>query len=139
MLTYDDVRTLISDGLTVKNYNPLPVFQPGPGPDLDAQDSSPYQMVVVQLLAGLGQATEGLFDKASFQIRAIGPQGDYTSAETLARDIDQVLMATVASRSASGKWGLPLYRTGGAPALLMQDNGDRYHFICSYIWEVEYA
>jgi hypothetical protein len=139
MLTYNDVQTLIANGLTAKGYSPLPVFHPGPGPDLDAQDVNPNSMVVIQLLAGLGESTDGAFDRASFQVRAIGPQGDYLSAETLARDIDQTCLTVVSSKSATGKWGLPIVRTGGAPALLLQDDGDRYHFICSYIWEVVYV
>jgi hypothetical protein len=139
MLTYNDVQTLIANGLTAKGYNPLPVFHPGPGPDLDAQDVNPNSMVVIQLLAGLGETTDGAFDRASFQVRSIGPQLDYTSAEQLAQDIDHILLAVVSSKSATGKWGLPIVRTGGSPVLLQQDVGDRYHFICSYIWEVVYV
>ena len=119
-------------------YDPLPVFDPGPGTDLNVQDLSPNMLVIITLTPGPGLDIEGLFDRAAVQVRSIGNQQDYNSAETLAQDIDRVMTALDSSQMLNGKRLLSVVRSGGAPALLPSDDGDRYHFTCNYIWEVSY-
>jgi len=141
MLAYIDVQTYIADQLTKLNYDPLPTFDPGPGADINVQDLVPGAMVILTIGAGAGMDSELLFDRPAVQVRVIGPQQDYAGAETLAQMIDKLmgdLGGATASRTINGKRILSIVRAGGAPTLLPQDDGDRYHFTCNYIWEVVY-
>lgn len=139
MLSYDDVQTYVQGSLTALNYyDPLPMFDPGPGTDINVQDESPDSMVIITLTPGAGLDSEEVFDRAGIQIRTIGPQNDYAGAEKLAQDVDKAMVALDTSQSVNGKWTLSVVRAGGAPSLLLTDDGSRYHFTCNYIWEVEY-
>jgi hypothetical protein len=138
MLSYNDVKGYLTTALDALDYDPLPVFDPGPGSDPTVQDLSPNMMVIITLTPGAGLDMEEVFDRPGFQIRSIGPQQDYGAAEKLAQDIDRALVALDQSQSINGKWTLSVVRSGGSPALLLSDDGDRYHFTCNYIWEVQY-
>ena len=141
MLAYADVEAYVRTQLTNQDYTPLPYFTPGPSSDPDVQDLVPDAMVILTIGAGAGMDSELLFDRPGVQVRTIGPQQDYTGAETLAQAIDKVmgdLGGATASRTINGKRILSIVRAGGAPTLLLKDDGDRYHFTCNYIWEVVY-
>jgi hypothetical protein len=138
MLQFVDIETFLQAQLTVLGYNPLPVFDPGPGYNLDAQDASPDQMVLVSIGAGAGFSTEQVFDQPMVQLRAIGKQSDYTDAEKLAQDCDKIMSGVAQSQFINGKWVTAINRVGGGPSLLIKDDGDRYHFTCNYIVEIEY-
>lgn len=134
MLSYADVVELLEDQLEP----PLPYFDPGPGADTGVQDLTPDTMCIITLSGGPGLDSEELFDQVGVQIRAIGPQQDYASAEALAQAIDKALVSIDTSQAINGKHTLSIIRSGGAPSLLLIDDGDRYHFTCNYIWEVAY-
>jgi len=138
MLQYADVSGYLTTALEALQYDPLPYFDPGPASDAVIQDLSPNMMVIVTVGGGSGLDSEELFDRPGIQIRAIGPQTDYAGAEQLAQDIDRALVALDSSQSINGKWTLSVVRSGGSPSLLLKDDGERYHFTCNYIWEVEY-
>ena len=138
MLAYADVEGFVASGLTALNYDPLPFLDPGPATDPNVQDLVPGMMVILSLSGGAGLDSEQVFDRAGLQVRSIGDQQDYTSAEKLAQDIDNLLVGVDSSRSINSKWTLAIQRAGGPPAFLLKDNGDRYHFTCNYIWEVQY-
>ena len=139
MLQYADVQGYVASKLTaLGTYDPLPVFEPGPGSDQVVQDASPNMMVIITMGGGPGLEIEELFDRAGFQIRAIGAQSDYSSGEQLAQDVDRALVALDSSQNINGKRTLSVVRSGGSPSLLVKDDGDRYHFTCNYIWEVQY-
>jgi hypothetical protein len=138
MLAYDDVVVYLTKYLeTLGTYSPLPVFSVGV--DADAQDISPYQLVLLTVGAGAGFDVEGIFDQPAVQVRTVGAQQDYNSGERLARDLDKAMFALGPSSTlTNGKRVLTVSRTGGGPSLLLKDDGGRYHFTCNYIWEVEY-
>jgi hypothetical protein len=138
MLQYKDVKQVVVDALTAANWTPMPYFDPGPGTDLDVQDLSPDTMVIITLTPGAGLDSEQVFDRAGIQIRTVGPQEDYDTAESLAQVVDRALIAIDHSQNLNNKRVLSVTRAGGAPALMPIDNGDRYHFTCNYIWEVQY-
>jgi hypothetical protein len=138
-LDYLDVVAYLTPKLQARGYNPLPIFDPGPAVNIDAQDVSPNMLVIIGPGPGGGFDSEMLFDKAPMLIRTVGPQMDYGTAERLAGDIDLALCYDFqVSQHVNGKWWLTVYRSGGAPALILKDEGDRYHFTCNYIFEVEY-
>jgi Bacteriophage minor capsid protein len=139
MLTFSDVETYLQGYLlALDRYNPLPYFDPGPGATLDSQDMNPDRMVICWIAAGAGFDSEMVFDRPMVQIRTIGLQMNYSDAEQLAYDCDRGMTAIDHSQYINGKWVLAITRSGGGPTLLMKDDGDRYHFTCSYIWEVTY-
>ena len=123
--------------LTNLGYDPLPIIDPGPGPDRDALDLSPASLLLLTIGPGAGLSTEGAFDRPSVQVRAIGEQSDYASAEKLAFDVDTGFVLLDHSQSVGGRWFLSMVRSGGGPALLLKDDADRYHFTCNYIYETE--
>jgi hypothetical protein len=138
VLSYEDVKSLLTDYLTkLGTYDPLPVFDPGPGTNVDANDISPEQLIIITMFGAQLDAEEA-FDRANVQIRAVGVQMDYDSAERLAQDCDKAMMSIDISQFINGKWTLDIWRAGGGPQLILKDDGDRYHFFCNYIWEVEY-
>jgi Bacteriophage minor capsid protein len=133
-----DIENYLSSWLRTVGYNPLPVFDPGPGINLDATDVSPDRLVLVTIGAGAGFSTEEVFDRPMVSLRTVGPQMNYTDAESLAYDCDKGLTAIDHAQVFSGKWVTSINRVGGGPALLLKDDGDRYHFTCNYIVEVVY-
>jgi len=139
LLTYSDVRTYLQDKLTAAGYATLPTFDPGPGANLDALDTVPNGMVIISSWPGPGFDAEQVFDRQAFQFRTIGPQSDFEGAEQLAQDCDRAMVGFSISQYVNGKWWLSVQRAGGAPSLLLQDEGDRFHFYANYIVEVEYG
>lgn len=138
MLTYSDISTYLEGWLTTVGYNPLPYFDPGPGVNLDAIDANPDRIVLCSIGGGAGFSTEMVLDRPMVALRTIGKQMDYTDAEQLAYDCDQGMAAIDHSQFVNGKWWTSINRVGGGPALLLKDDGDRYHFTCNYIVEVVY-
>jgi len=116
----------------------MPTFTPGPSADIDATDIAPEALVIITLWPGGGLDSEEVFDRAGVQLRTVGPQMDYTGSEQLAQDCDRAMLSIDQSQHINGKWTLSIVRSGGAPALVQKDDGDRYHFYCNYIWEVVY-
>jgi hypothetical protein len=137
LLSYSDVVEYLAGWLTGLGYDPLPVFDPGPGVDTDAIDVSPGRLVLLTLGSGAGYDVEMVFDRPAVFVRTVGNQMDYADAEKLAFDVDAGLTFPLDHSQLLGdKWLLSVVRAGGGPALLLKDDGDRYHFTCSYIMEV---
>jgi hypothetical protein len=138
MLAYQDVVDYLTPKLEALNYDPMPVFNPGPGVNIDATDVSPNMLVIITFTPGGGPDSEYLFEKQAFQVRTVGPQMDYSGAEKLAQDVDGAFYGFQISQEVNGKWWLSVWRIGSL-AMLMKDDGDRYHFTGNYILEVEYG
>lgn len=106
------------------------------GPELPP--SMPNRCVVMTLTGGPGTLTEeGAFEQISFQVRCIGEQNDYDSAEGLAFAVDRLFRAvptqTIPVADADPVRLLSLVRSGPPPSALMVDDADRHHFVASYI------
>ena len=139
MLSFEDVTMLLNGYLTnLGTYPTLPVMVPGPPTNVDADDYAPESLVIISLWPGTGLDAEELFDRAGVQLRTVGRQMDYMSAERLACDCDYAMTSLGISQEINGKWTVDIWRAGGSPTLVLKDDGDRYHFFCNYIWEVEY-
>lgn len=148
MLKYEDVRSFLEAGLTALGYgklNPdvgepirtMPVFSPGPStaPALAKISAGPTLFVTIG--NGVGLDSEQLFDRPFITTRAIGQQNDYTSAETLAYDVDTLLLAVTSNRTVGTAKVLFVTRTGGSPTLIDYDTANRHHFQAIYIAEVQ--
>lgn len=115
-----------------------------PGPVLPEW---PGSYVLLSPISSPGHGTDGVTDTAGWQVRAVGEQGDYDSAESLAWAIDDAIMllngttvipevqvddeTTIAAvRVISG------YRVGSPPTVLQVDDAGRHHFVCSYLFVV---
>lgn len=106
-----------------------------PGPEVE---DVPDECLVWTPFPGAGLDADGALDIRSWQFRAIGKQNDYESAEDIANVIDIAFLSHHSSR-VSGVWVASISRVGGAPTPLLVDNGDRTHFVCSYLISVELA
>lgn len=116
-------------------YTLRPMVSPGPASDLLAQKLTPNELVFITVGGGSPQTNEGLFDRPLIEIRVIGKQANYHSAEDLAHYIDNGLLAIDSMGLIGSARVMPIARSGGAPILLMRDDANRYHFTCSYIAE----
>src|SRR6516225_8429916 len=105
MLMMRDVTFLLNNYLTsTGRYPVLPVMVPGPATNVDAEDFAPEALVIISLWPGTGLVTEQLFDRAGVQLRTVGKQIDYPSAEMLSMDCDKAMMSIDISQDINGKW-----------------------------------
>lgn len=105
--------------------------------DVDTMNDTPGPMYIISRSVRPGWLTEERSAQwASFQIRAIGDQNNYDYAETLAFQIDAILVGvdvavTMGTVRVSGVQDL-----GGGPTLLTKDTSGRSHFTASYAFAV---
>ena len=139
-MRYSDVYTYVSAALTAKGYGTpggpeMPLFHPGPFTIERLQSKSPGPMLFLTLGNGVGLTQESLFDRRFITVRVIGAQNNYDYAETLAYDVDNILLAVAGNTTMGTAKVLYVTRTGGAPQLVDFDKGDRYHYQTTYIVE----
>lgn len=140
MLGYSDVRDFVSAALTAKGYGSaghpaLPTFHPGPPTIQALYKQSPNALVFLTVGNGIGTLKEGLFDQPFIVVRVLGLQRNYDHAETLAHDLDEILMAVETQMVGNTR---TLYITRNAPPQLVDfDSADRYHFQATYIAEAK--
>lgn len=143
MLTYEDVKTFLHEGLAVKGYSEalpdvgqpqsMPLFDVGPSSLSQLQTLSPGSMVFATVGNGAGLILEHSYDQVFVTLRSIGLPGDYNQAERLAYDLDVLMNQVDSPRLIGTTRVLWIVRTGGSPQLVDKDNGDRYHFQATYI------
>lgn len=151
-LRYADVRDQVSAALTSLGYsngNPInpdvsevvrtmPVIDPGPFTVHSLWKVSPQGILFLTLGNGVGPVMEGLFDRPFITVRVVGKQQDFDYAETLAYDVDNILMSLPANHTwPHGGRTLFVNRTGGSPQLVDYDESNRYHFQTTYIAEAQ--
>lgn len=130
-MRYSQLRDLIQPHID-EHFPRTPISV---GPELPEHAS---QCVVLSPFGGGGEQVDGLIEATGWQVRAIGKQNSYESAEDLAWSIDTFLR-----RIRSGRYGgiyiVEIPRLGNPPTTLMVDDADRHHFVCSYMPTVESA
>ena len=138
-MIFDDVAAFTRSGLIVLGYDEddLPVLDPGPATELILQKLTPSWMAFLTVGGGAASSVEGAFDRPFLSVRAIGKQGDYKGSEKFAQDLDAIFLSASGNTLVGEAPTLGISRTGGPPALLQRDSGDRYHWICSYIVETQ--
>jgi hypothetical protein len=105
------------------------------GPDIPAD---PGTVIVVTWLPGAGFSLEQMLDTPGFQLRVIGPQGNYPAAKELAERVDLELVARDHWPGfIGGRYVVEIRRAGGKPSHDRTDNADRAHYVCTYLADVE--
>jgi len=134
-MRYSDVESFVQAGLVARNYDPaaLPVFDPGPSNDVALLKRTPGPMAFLLVGNGIGTEAEETYDRLFIVVRAVGPQMDYATAESLAWDIDTVMLGAQGNTIVGTARTLGIYRAAGAPVLVAHDAADRYHFQCTYV------
>ena len=140
MLRYSDVYTHVTAALTAKGYGQqggpaMPLLDPGPFTVAKTQQRSPGPMLFLVVGNGVGLTKEGLFDRPFLTVRVIGTQNDFDYAETLAQDVDAILLGVASNTTVGTAKVLYISRSGGPPQLVDFDAGDRYHYQTTYIVE----
>lgn len=115
----------------------LPLFVRGPmtAANQDAWDR-PEPTVVLTLGGGPGLELEGTFDRVMLSVDVAGDQGDPDSSEDLALRLDAAVCGVASPVDIDGVRTLSGQRAGGRPSATGVDDGDRWHFGCSYVLRV---
>ncbi len=105
------------------------------GPDLPVTRGA---AVVVSWLPGAGLSLEGTLSTPAAQLRVIGPQGNRDAARVLAERLD----ARLTNRGlfpafVGGRYVVDVRHSGGMPAHDRNDDADRAHYVCTYLFDVE--
>lgn len=110
---------------------------PGRLPDL------PNRIISVTLTSGAGFSMDGLFDAVGFTVTCRGAENNFTDAEMIAKEVDDILTGKfLDAKSISFFMDDDVYvdvigRTGGGPVQFpMADNQSRFIFTCNYYAQV---
>lgn len=134
MRKYAEAKGLVRIILDAQNLTDTAIH---PGPDIP---EDPDNCVILTRYPGPGLDAEGALDVLGWQVRAVGKQGDYESAESIADFIDDGFLNFLSSYLPDdGRWVVTIARVGGAPSPLLVDDADRTHFVCSYYASVQTA
>lgn len=132
MMKFRHLKPLIEQVIATQGLNRVNVY---PGPDIP---DYPGMNVVLSRYGGPGLELEGLYDQRAWQVRVIGDQGEYDAAEDLADNIDIALIGHLPGNIGPDRV-LSIQRVGGSPSVLMYDDAERVHFVCSYVGSVQLA
>lgn len=80
---------------------------------------------------------DGLIDLRGYNVEVAGKQNDFDYAEQLAFAVDRQMLGDGGAVLIGGKRVIARYRAGGPPYSSQKDDGDRTHFVCGYLHEVE--
>lgn len=140
MKKYVEAKALVRILLDAKGFTKTKIV---PGPQLP---ENPDDCVVLTRYGGPGLDADGALDNVSWQVRVIGKQNNYESAEEIADTIDDGFLNHFSSYvqsdpddASTKRWVPSIERVGGAPSPLLVDDADRTHFICSYNASTESA
>lgn len=127
MIAVADLEAYLTE--TVIDAEAVPVVS---GVDTDAMNL-PGRMVALTSVPGGPMSHENRIDYPAFQVRVAGEQGDFDSAERLAGQIDLALLAVCTTTRVGSVFVKNINRSGGPPSLLLKDDANRYHFVCTYL------
>lgn len=133
MRNFEQTKAYVREILDATGYESFPIY---PGPELEDGEADGY--VLLTRYGGAGLQVDGAIDTFGWQVRVISNQFDYLSGEGAADAIDIEFIST-ASGDVNGLHVVEINRVGGAPAVMMVDDGNRHHFVCSYLASVESA
>lgn len=126
----NQAKAQMTGGFGPYDADTYPVY---PGPN---DPSIPTGFILLTSYAGPGLNTDDLFDAQGWQIKVASEQHSYDDGEAIAFAIDRYLNRLY-SGWYGGQWVADFQRVGGQPSVLMVDDADRTHFVCSYVVDVE--
>lgn len=118
------------------NLSPDVQVSPGP-PSYEGTADTIGKAVVITVGSGPGLSDESIFDGVMVAIDVAGNQNDPQSAQDLALLVDAKMLTLQSSATVSGLRIKSVVRAGGRPVPFVVDDGDRWHYSCSYVWSVE--
>lgn len=129
----DVASYLYGDG-SISYVDPACPIKRGEGTaDAAALNSGPDWMVLIsRSVNGPYVTEERALQTATFQVRTVGKQADYDSAETLAFQIHRLLLAPGSALQMGAVRVSSVDVTDGGPTLLVRDASQRTHFTASY-------
>lgn len=137
MILFSDVSTWLAEKLVENDISTKPLYIPGSQTDPKNAKRATQEMVFINIGSGTGTNTEMLFDGVFVALIVAGRQANYESAETLANQLDRIMLR-VSTKTQIGQANVAsINRSGGAPAQMARDNADRYIFTCSYLVDTE--
>lgn len=105
--------------------------------------STPNRVISINLASGAGLTMDGLFDAVGFSITCRGGENNYSDAEAIAQEVDDIITGKYPdAQSMSFFLNDEVYvdtfgRTGGGPVQLpMTDDQSRFIFTCNYYAQV---
>lgn len=102
----------------------------------------PNRIISVVLVSGAGFSMDGLFDAVAFSVTCRGGENNYSDAEAIANEVDDILTGKFPGVKSMSFFLGNLYvdvmsRTGGGPAQLpIADDQSRFIFTCNYYIQV---
>lgn len=130
MLTMSAIIAFTKAGMSA----PYSEYLLQPGID-DPKVPTPFAMF--SRLEGPGLNTGGVFDGVGLRVEAVGEQRNYDSGEAFALAIDRALLTPISNFKIGGVHVTHVDRFGGGPYEFEFDDAERYHFVCSYVLDVE--
>lgn len=124
-MRYATLKTLVNQFKTTNNVKGYPVY---PGPD---DPRIPGSFVLLTRYDGAGLSVDDLMDSVGWQVKVVGEQHQYESPEDFIVQLDGFLRRLPSARY-SGQWVADVARAAGGPSVLMVDDANRTHFVCSY-------
>lgn len=113
-------------------------IEPGRGAaDAEVLESGPGPLILITRITSAGLITEErLVNQPGFELRCVGEQDDYDSAEDLAFRVDWLLMSPSVAMVMGGVRVSAVQWVSGGPTLLTRDAARRSHFTCGYVFTV---
>jgi hypothetical protein len=107
-------------------------FEPGPN-----MPSTTGRFILLTRYGGPGEELEGVMDSVSWQVRVAGLQNHPIDAEDIADTLDRMMLG-ITTAEIGGFHVAGVERVGGAPTVLLIDDADRTHYVCSYNCSTEF-
>lgn len=133
MITVTDLKAWIEAAPDVPYTEPE--INPGP-PTYEGVADTAGPAIVLTIGGGPGLELEDTYDRTMVAVDVAGDQNDYDGAEAFARWLDSLFLAITTPQTVAGSRVLAVRRTGGSPVPISVDDGDRWHFGCSYTWRI---
>lgn len=136
MMRYSDLQPWAKAAMDGLGHTDV-LWVPGPPTASRLMQKTPNAFILLSIGGGAAPTHEMLFDQPFILARVVGRQNDLTSAETLAFDLDRVLLSVDRKTLIGTANVLNIWRTGGPPGQVSFDDAERYQYQTTYITEVQ--
>lgn len=136
MIRYTDLQPWVAAKMVALGHTDV-LWVPGPPTATRLMQKTPNAFILLSIGNGAAPTTELLFDQPFILARVVGRQNDLASAETLAFDLDKVLLSVDQKTLIGTANVLSIWRTGGPPGQVSFDDAERYQYQTTYIAEAQ--